>query len=158
MPGLWRDLDWGYLLILLALDQVVKWGGGQASLVLSEVPSQHPKGIRRLEWSGAGQHQAPTLSSLYSEEGAGWRWGRAELGPLHWNPKEVGIPLSPSRTGGRLDMGTIRSFEPFPPSFRSPLNFLIRDKEIDNPSLSLNQQSSVPLTLNRKAGAKRPRV
>lgn len=47
-------------------------------MVLSEVPSQSPKGIWRLERSCAGQHQATALP-FYSEAGMGW--GRAELEP-----------------------------------------------------------------------------
>jgi hypothetical protein len=49
-------------------------------------------------------------------------------------------------------MGKIRSFEPFPPSFRSLLNFFIRDKEMDNPSLSLNLQTSFPSHATERQG------
>lgn len=52
--------------------------GGQPSLVLSGVPFQHPKGIRRLEWSCVGQHQATTLPTTQRKA---WGWGRAELEP-----------------------------------------------------------------------------
>lgn len=98
--------------------------------------SSNTLSTRRKAWGGDGA-------------GRGWR-------PLHWYPKEVGIPLSPFWTGEGVDRGEIGSFEPFPPSLRSLLNFCIRDKEIDNASLSLSRQASVPLTRNRKAGARRP--
>lgn len=84
---------------------------------------------------------------IYSEEGMGVGVGQGGAGALCTGILRRSEFLSPSWDRIRLDMGKIRPFEPFPPSFRTLLNFFT---EVDNPSLSLNQQTSVPLATERQ--------
>lgn len=51
-------------------------------------------------------------------------------------------------------MGKMRSFESFSPSHTSLVHFFIRDKETDNPILSLNQQTSALTHMQQKGWGK----